>query len=174
MSSSTVKSRHATKAEPCFIVSPRAVAGARRQLEQMGSNAWAIAPARSASGNALLVSNPHLPWSDVFTWFEAQIVTPETNVYGASLVGSPFVSIAFNDFLGWTQFIVVTHSKKTMTCADTLYGVTMQESGISKRVSVRFEDVTDDGHIIERDPGTDDAVASDEDSSPPDDETQAA
>jgi chromosome segregation protein len=51
------------------------------------------------------------------------------------------------DFLSWTRFILVTHSKKTMTAATTLYGVTMQESGVSKRVSVRFDDVTDDGHI---------------------------
>jgi len=51
------------------------------------------------------------------------------------------------DYLGWTRFVIVTHSKKTMTAATTLYGVTMQESGVSKRVSVRFDDVTDDGHI---------------------------
>jgi len=51
------------------------------------------------------------------------------------------------DFLAWTQFIIVTHSKKTMTCANTIYGVTMQESGVSKQVSVRFDDVSDDGHI---------------------------
>ena len=53
-------------------------------------------------------------------------------------------------FLAWTQFIIVTHSKKTMTCANTIYGVTMQESGVTKQVSVRFEDVSDDGHILER------------------------
>lgn len=57
-----------------------------------------------------------------------------------------FVDV-LRDFLGWTKFVVVTHSKKTMTAATTLYGVTMQESGVSKQVSVRFEDVTDDGHI---------------------------
>jgi chromosome segregation protein len=54
---------------------------------------------------------------------------------------------ALRQFMGSTQFIVVTHSKRTMTCADTLYGVTMQESGVSKRVSVRFEDVGENGEI---------------------------
>ena len=52
------------------------------------------------------------------------------------------------DFLAWTQFIIVTHSKKTMTAADTIYGVTMQESGVTKQVSVRFEDVSEDGEIL--------------------------
>ncbi len=52
-----------------------------------------------------------------------------------------------NEFLNSTQFIVITHSKRTMVGADTLYGITMQESGVSKQVSVRFEEVTEDGHI---------------------------
>ena len=43
------------------------------------------------------------------------------------------------DFLSSTQFIIVTHSKKTMAAADTLYGVTQEESGVSKRISVRLE-----------------------------------
>jgi chromosome segregation protein len=51
------------------------------------------------------------------------------------------------EFMSSTQFIVITHSKRTMTVADTLHGVTMQESGVSKRVSVRFEDVGEDGRI---------------------------
>jgi chromosome segregation protein len=49
-----------------------------------------------------------------------------------------FVGV-LRDFLSSTQFIIVTHSKKTMAAANTLYGVTMEESGVSKRVSVRFE-----------------------------------
>ena len=57
-----------------------------------------------------------------------------------------FVSV-LKEFLQWTQFVVVTHSKKTMAFANTLYGVTMQESGVSKRVSVRFDDVSETGEI---------------------------
>jgi chromosome segregation protein len=39
------------------------------------------------------------------------------------------------------QFLVITHARPTMTVADTLYGVTMPEAGISRRVSVRFADI---------------------------------
>jgi chromosome segregation protein len=59
-----------------------------------------------------------------------------------------FVTV-LNEFLDQSKFVVVTHSKKTMTAATTLYGVTMQESGVSKQVSIRFEDVSDDGQISE-------------------------
>jgi chromosome segregation protein len=40
-----------------------------------------------------------------------------------------------------TQFIIVTHNKRTMEAAETMYGVTMQEEGISKLVGVRFEEI---------------------------------
>jgi chromosome segregation protein len=49
------------------------------------------------------------------------------------------------DFLDRSHFIIITHSKRTMAIADVLYGVTMQESGVSKRVAVRFEDWPEDG-----------------------------
>ena len=59
-----------------------------------------------------------------------------------------FVTV-LNEFLDNSKFVVVTHSKKTMTAATTLYGVTMQESGVSKQGSIRFEDVSDNGEINE-------------------------
>jgi chromosome segregation protein len=43
-----------------------------------------------------------------------------------------------HQFKDRTQFIIVTHNKKTMEAAETMYGVTMQEEGISKLVSVQF------------------------------------
>jgi chromosome segregation protein len=51
------------------------------------------------------------------------------------------------EFKQTTQFIMITHSKRSMAAADLLYGVTMEESGVSKRLSVRFEDVDENGAI---------------------------
>jgi chromosome segregation protein len=54
------------------------------------------------------------------------------------------LSSALHEFLDRSQFIVITHKKRTMAAADVLYGITMQESGISKQVSVQFEDWPDE------------------------------
>ncbi len=49
------------------------------------------------------------------------------------------------EFLDRSHFILITHSKRTMAVADVLYGITMQESGVSKRVAVRLEDWPEEG-----------------------------
>ncbi|HYE01993.1 MAG TPA: chromosome segregation protein SMC [Phycisphaerales bacterium] len=50
-------------------------------------------------------------------------------------------------FLDRSHFIVITHHKRTMQAADQLYGVTMQERGVSKRVSVKLEQVGEGGAV---------------------------
>ncbi len=44
------------------------------------------------------------------------------------------------EFVPTSQFLIISHAKRTMSMANVLYGVTMQEPGVSKRISVRFED----------------------------------
>ena len=51
------------------------------------------------------------------------------------------------EFKNATQFIMITHNKRSMQIGDILYGVTMEQSGVSKRMSVRFEDVSEDGNF---------------------------
>jgi len=52
-----------------------------------------------------------------------------------------------HSFLEQSHFIIITHHKRTMAASDLLYGVTMQERGVSKRVAVQFDDVGQDGKI---------------------------
>ena len=87
-----------------------------------GSNSYAIAPSKSASKNALLVANPHLPWSDFYLFFEAQLTAPGFNAYGTALVGMPVLTIAFNEHLGWT------HTVNTIDASDR-YALTLREGG---------------------------------------------
>lgn len=77
---------------------------ARQQpIEIHGSNGWAIGPSKSASGNAMLMSNSHLPWSDSDTYFEVQLTAPGVTSYGAVWVGFPVLRQCFTEFVAWTQ-----------------------------------------------------------------------
>jgi len=78
-----------------------------------GSNGWAIGPLHSADGHAMLLANPHLPWSGEYTFFEAQISAPGYEAYGAALIGFPVLSIAFNDTHGWTHTVNPIHACDT-------------------------------------------------------------
>ncbi|WP_445666607.1 penicillin acylase family protein [Fodinibius sp. AD559] len=72
----------------------------------IGSNTMAIGPSRSESGNTMLLQNPHLPWNIPFMrFYEAQLVGPDSNLYGSTLIGVPAIMIGFNQQLGWSHTI---------------------------------------------------------------------
>ena len=72
-------------------------------IETHGSNGWAIGPSKSATGNAMLMSNSHLPWSDMDTYFEVQLSAPGVTSYGAVWVGFPVLRQCFTEYVAWTQ-----------------------------------------------------------------------
>ena len=69
----------------------------------VGSNNWAVAPARSASGYALLAGDPHLELTLPSIWYEAHLVVPgRLDVYGVTIPLAPIVPIGFNRDVAWT------------------------------------------------------------------------
>ncbi len=53
------------------------------------------------------------------------------------------------EFLDQSQFVIISHNKRTMAISDVLYGVTMQEPGVSRRVSVKFSDLHEHGYVAQ-------------------------
>lgn len=89
-----------------YIASDRKVLSDPSINEAGGSNAWAVAPSRSASGKAMLLANPHLPWApSQLTYYEAQITAPGLAIYGATQVGLPVLRFGFNNDLGFTNTV---------------------------------------------------------------------
>ena len=121
--------------------------GRIQQWPDMGSNAYAISPKKSASGHAMLVQNPHLPWWKEFLFFESHLNIGDKSMYGATLVGFPGIAIGFNKNLGWS------HTDNTIDNADT-YELEINEEGYvldgktkafetaSKTIQIKQEDGT--------------------------------
>ncbi len=109
-----------------YVIFTRFIAGSDlgrvQQWPDMGSNTIAIAPKRSASGNAMLIQNPHLPWWKEFLFFESHLNLNGMNMYGATLVGLPGIVIGFNENLGWS------HTDNTIDNTDT-YELELKDGG---------------------------------------------
>jgi acyl-homoserine-lactone acylase len=130
-----------------FVVSPQQLAGVTRAFQQRGSNAWAVAPQRTASGHALLMANPHLPWSGAYTFYEMHVSSPGVHAYGATLIGMPLPTIAFNDSLGWT------HTVNTIDAAD-VYQLELTHDGYLFDGEIRRFDEDQQTLRVRRDDGT--------------------
>lgn len=72
-----------------------------KPAEFAGSNNWAVAGSKTASGKPILCNDPHLNLTLPSIWFEIQMHTPDFNVYGVSLPGFPGVVIGFNENVSW-------------------------------------------------------------------------
>ncbi len=78
----------------------------RIAAETQGSNMWAISPAKSVDGHALLFINPHQPFFGTGQWYEGHLHSDEGwDMSGASFFGSPLPTIGHNEFLGWSHTV---------------------------------------------------------------------
>jgi penicillin amidase len=74
--------------------------------EHIGSNMWAVSPAKSASGKSLMFINPHQPFFGPGQWYEGHVVSDEGwNLLGACFFGSPFPTLGYNGHLAWSHTV---------------------------------------------------------------------
>lgn len=90
--------------------------------ENNGSNNWAVSGNKSASGYPLLSNDPHLSLNLPSIWIEMQLVAPKVNVYGVCVVGTPCITIGFNQDIAW--------------------GVTNVDADVQDWYKIKFQDST--------------------------------
>jgi len=121
--------------------------GRVQKWPDMGSNTYAIGPKKSASGNTMLVQNPHLPWSNEFLFTEYHFNLNGRNMYGANLVGMPGIAIGFNESLGWS------HTDNTIDNSDT-YELNLKGNGYELDGEETKFDSTKKTILIKKDDGS--------------------
>lgn len=110
--------------------------------ESLGSNNWAVAGSKTASGRPIICNDPHLNLTLPSIWYETQIHTPETNVYGVTIPGLPCVIIGFNENIGWAvtnvgQDVLDWYAIKWLDDAHTTYAYDDQK----KKVDIQYDTV---------------------------------
>jgi acyl-homoserine-lactone acylase len=115
------------------------------------SNAWAVGRDRSATGNALLLGNPHFPWTGELRFWECHLTVPGlVDVYGGAFTGVPGIAAGFNRRVAWS---FTRSANRTMTfyrltlapgdAAAYVYGEELRELvPAAVEVDVRQEDGT--------------------------------
>lgn len=95
----------------------------------VGSNNWAVAGSKTATGSPMLCSDPHLNLSLPSIWFAVQLKTPKMNAMGVSLPGVPHVIIGYNDSIAW--------------------GVTNAQRDLVDWYSIQFKDKTKNEYLLD-------------------------
>ncbi|PPL02120.1 penicillin acylase family protein [Parapedobacter indicus] len=89
---------------------------------EVGSNNWAVGGRKSATGLPILANDPHLQLTLPSIWYQMQLSSPNENVYGVALPGTPAIIIGFNKDVAW--------------------GVTNTGSDVMDFYRIRFRDAT--------------------------------
>jgi acyl-homoserine-lactone acylase len=87
-----------------------------------GSNGWAIGPAHTTSGKAMMLLNPHLAWGGEQSYFEVHLQAPGINLYGATQIGVPALRFVFTDYVAITNTVNTNNGH-------LLYKITEAEGG---------------------------------------------
>ncbi len=114
-----------------------------------GSNAWVIAPSRSATGAVLLANDTHLRLESPSRWYEMQMLAPGINVRGMSLAGVPAVVAGRNARIAWgITNVMADDADFYAEWLDSLSGTTYLYDGhwrpvrtINEEISVRGDTV---------------------------------
>ncbi len=92
-------------------------------LGEDGSNTWAVGPKKTANGTTMLLQNPHLSWdTGYFIYYEAHLVGPDFETYGATQIGLPIIRFAFNQQMG------ISNTVNGMV-GSTNYKLTLKDGG---------------------------------------------
>jgi len=121
-----------------------------QDAENVGSNAWALAPSRTESGNASLLRNPHLSWTAGY--YEAHLRVPgKLDFYGDYRIGGPFGVIGgFNPNLGFatTDNLTRTHEFYAFRAHPELTDyIVVDGSAVPLRREVVTVEYADDGTV---------------------------
>ncbi len=92
---------HLPETQHATVFTPDPLAPYKRQAFAGASNAWAAAPARSASGSTLLANDPHLGFTAPAIWYLARMELADGGVIGGTIPGVPVVLTGRSGKLGW-------------------------------------------------------------------------
>ena len=98
----------------------------------LGSNSWAVSPARSAAGRPLLANDPHLGVQMPGSFFAVHLRGPRTHVAGATIAGIPGVIIGHTEDVAWGLTLAMVDDQD-------LFAVTLDDAGTRELIDGRWQ-----------------------------------
>ena len=98
----------------------------------LGSNSWAVSPARSAAGRPLLANDPHLGVQMPGSFFAVHLRGPRTHVAGATIAGVPGVIIGHTENVAWGLTLAMVDDQD-------LFTVTLDDAGTRELIDGRWQ-----------------------------------